>query len=349
MELSRSVHHPPVSHSLSAAQEAAVLYASGRELEAAEFLRSVIHHGETGPGSREPWYMLFDLLRVRGEWKAFEALSARFEAAFAVPAPQWLNEEEMERLPAELRPGGPGYFELGGALNANRGLDLDRMRAAARNLATVHLDVSRLAAIDSGGCAALLALMRFMPENGNGLLLTGAEHFVDMLREATEGNPSDEAYWGLLLELHRVRRQQADFERTALEYALAVGVTPPVWESVLMPLAPQPTPQEKRDEPRYQAGPEVIYLTGVMWGAADPQIAEVHAFGAEREYVNINLSQLRRIDFSCATVFASLVNGLAADGRIVRLIRPNSLVGAFLDTLSLDPAVKLIPVQRPDH
>jgi ABC-type transporter Mla MlaB component len=349
MELSRSVHHPPVSHSLSAAHEAAVLYANGREVEVAEFLRSEIDRGEAGPGSREPWYMLFDLLRVRGEWKAFEALAARFETAFGIAAPHWLNDEEMERLPAEVRPGGPGYFELSGALNANRGLDLDRMRAAARNLATVHLDVSRLGAIDSGGCAALLALMQFMPENGNGLLLTGAEHLADMLREATEGNPSEQAYWGLLLELHRVRRQQADFERTALEYALAVGATPPVWESVLMPLAPQTPQHEKRDAPRYQTGPEVIYLTGVLWGAADPQLAEVQAFGLEREYVNVNLSQVRRIDFSSATAFASLVNGLAADGRIVRLIRPNSLVGAFLETLSLDPAVKLVPVRRPDH
>lgn len=349
MELSRSVHHPPVSQSLTAAQEAAVLYANGREVEAAEFLRSVINHGEISSASREPWYMLFDLLRVRGEWKAFEALATRFQSAFGVAAPQWLNEEEMDRLPPEVRPGGPGYFELTGALNASRGLDFDRVRAAARNLATVHLDVSRLAAIDTGGCAALLALMQFMPENGNGLLLTGAEHLIDMLREATEGNPSDEAYWGLLLELHRVRREQTDFERTALEYALAVGVTPPVWESVLMPLAPQATQQEKRDEPRYQAGPEVIYLTGVMWGAADPQIGEVRAFGGEREYVNINLSQLRRIDFSCVPAFASLVNGLAADGRIVRLIRPNSLVGAFLETLNLDPAVELIGVRRPDH
>ena len=349
MELSRSVHHPPVSHSLSAAQEAAVLYANGREVEAAEFLRGVIDQGDTGTGSREPWYMLFDLLRVRGEWKAFEALAARFQAAFGVPAPQWLNEEEMDRLPAEVRPGGPGYFELSGALNANRGLDLDRMRAAARNLATLHLDVSRLVAIDSGGCAALLALMQFMPQNGNGLLLTGAEHLADMLQEATEGNPSDEAYWGLLLGLHRVRRQQADFERTALEYALAVGVTPPVWESVLMPVAPLATQQEKRDEPRYQPGPEVIYPTGVMWGAADPQMAEMRAFGMEREYVNINLSQLRRIDFSCAPAFASLVNGLAADGRVVRLIRPNSLVGAFLDTLNLDPAVKRIAVPPSEH
>ena len=349
MELSRSVHHSPVSQSLSAAQEAAVLYANGREVEAAEFLRGVIKHGDTGTGSREPWYMLFDLLRVRGEWKAFEALAARFQAAFGVPAPQWLNEEEMDRLPTEVRPGGPGYFELSGALNANRGLVLDRMRAAARNLATVHLDVSRLVAIDSGGCAALLALMQFVPQNGNGLLLTGAEHLADILQEATEGNPSDEAYWGLLLELHRVRRQQADFERTALEYALAVGVTPPVWESVLMPVAPLATQQEKRDEPRYQPGPEVIYPTGVMWGAADPQMAEMRAFGMEREYVNINLSQLRRIDFSCAPAFASLVNGLAADGRVVRLIRPNSLVGAFLDTLNLDAAVERIAVPRPEH
>src|SRR5262249_54924098 len=150
---------------------------------------------------------------------------------FGQAAPQWLNEEEMARLPAEVRPGNPGYFELSGALNANRGLEIDRMRAAARNLAIVHLDVSRLAAIDSDGCAALLALMQFVPENGNGLLVTGGDHLADMLQDAADGNPSDESYWGLLLELHRVRRQQADFERTALEYALAVGTTPPVWQS----------------------------------------------------------------------------------------------------------------------
>jgi ABC-type transporter Mla MlaB component len=349
MELSRSVNYPPFPHSLPAAQEAAVLYANGREADAADFLRSVLEPG--GPGSETPdlWYMLFDLLRARSEWKQYEALAARFEGVFGTPAPAWLNEEEMARLPADVRPGGVGYFELRGALDSSRSLELDRVRAAARNLTTVHLDVSRLAAIDSQGCAALLELMRFMPENGNGLVLTGADHLAHMLREAAEGNPSDDAYWGLLLELYRVCGRQADFERAALEYALAAGTTPPAWQPVMMPVAPQAARHEKRDEPRYQPGPEAVYLNGVMWGAADPQIAGLRTFGEERQYVNINLSQLRRMDFNCGTAFATLVNDLAAAGMIVRLIRPNRLVAAFLSTLSLDSAVKLVlPVRRPE-
>jgi hypothetical protein len=95
-------------------------------------------------------------------------------------------------------------------------LEQERGNAAAtRNL--------RLAAIKSDGCAALLDLMRFMPGNGNGLLLTGADHFADMLHEAAQGNPAVEVYWALMLELYRMRGQQAEFERAALEWLCAVG------------------------------------------------------------------------------------------------------------------------------
>src|SRR4029077_17190304 len=99
--------------------------------------------------SPDLWCMLFDLLRARGDWKSFEGLAHRFEATFRIPAPQWLNEEEMARLPPEVRPGGAGYFELPGALDVSRGMELERVRSAARNLASVHLDVSRLTALDA--------------------------------------------------------------------------------------------------------------------------------------------------------------------------------------------------------
>jgi ABC-type transporter Mla MlaB component len=335
----------PLFHSLPPAQEAAVLYALGREADAADFLRSMLGSDAESNGP-ELWFMLFDLLRARGEWKPFEALSQRFETRFGMPAPQWLNEEEMARLPADVRPGGPGYFELAGALDANRGRDMERIRAAARNLATVHLDVSRTAALDAEGCTSLLDLLRLLPLNGNAVLLTGADHLADLLREAAHGNASVEAYWSLLLELCRLRGQQRDFVRIALEYALAAGTSPPVWQPVMMPVA-LTSRQEKRDEPRYQPGPEAFNLTGQMAGAADPQLAELRAFSAERQYVNINLSQLRRMDFSCGTAFANLVNALSWSSKTVRLIRPNSMVAAFLSTLSLDASVEIVPVRRP--
>jgi ABC-type transporter Mla MlaB component len=346
MKLSTISRSHPISHSLPAVQEAAILYANGREADAAAFLRSTLEAGEPESDSPELWYMLFDLLRTRGDWKSFEALTQRFETTFAIPAPRWLNEEEMARLPAEVRPGGAGYFELPGALDATREMEMERVRAAARNLATVHLDVSRLATLDSEGCRGLLELLKALPQGGNAVLLTGTDHLADLLRDATAGNPGVQVYWSLLLEIYRLRGQQKDFERTALEYALAVGTSPPPWQRVMMPLAPT-SRQEKRDEPRYQPGPEAFHLTGVMLGAADPQLSELRAFGDEHQYVNINLSQVSRMDFSCGTTFANLVNRLAWNSKTVRLIRPNSLVAAFLSTLRLDPTVEIVPVRRP--
>jgi len=346
MKLSSIFRSNPISHNLPAVQEAAILYANGREAEAAAFLRSTLEAGERESDSPELWYMLFDLLRTRGDWKSFEGLTHRFEATFRIPAPQWLNEEEMARLPPEVRPGGAGYFELPGALDASRGAELERVRSAARNLASVHLDVSRLTTLDAGGCVALLELVRLLPQNGNTVLLTGADHLADLLRDAAVGNPWVHVYWSLLLELYRLRGQQKDFERAALEYALAAGTSPPLWQQVMMPLAPT-SRQEKRDEPRYQPGPEAFHLTGVMSGATEPQLTELRAFGDEHQYVNINLAQVRRMDFSCGTTFAGLVNRLAWNGKTVRLIRPNSLVAAFLSTLSLDPTVEVVPMRRP--
>jgi ABC-type transporter Mla MlaB component len=292
--------------------------------------------------------MLFDLLRGRGDWNRYQQLTERFSATFSAAAPQWHNEEEMARLPAELRPGAPGYFQFAGALDSTRHAEMDRVRGAARRLASVHLDVSRLSALDESGCTAFAELLRFLPANGNGVLFTGANYLVEMLSAAAEGNASVEAYWTLLLDLYRVRGMQKEFERTALEYALATGVSPPGWQPIVMPLSHQTPTQEKRDQPRYEVGPELVTLTGVMWGAADPQLFELREFAEQRQYVNINLSQLRRLDFSCASAFANLLNQLLEEGKTVRLLRPNSLVAAFLATLSLNPDINVVPTRHTD-
>jgi ABC-type transporter Mla MlaB component len=331
---------------LPPAQEAAVLYADGRESEAAELLWRTLESGDRAGMDRELWYMLFDLLRGQGDWNRYHQLSERFSSKFSTAAPQWHNEEEMARLPAELRPGAPGYFQFAGVLDQTRQAHIDRVREASRGLASVHLDLSRVTAVDEAGCAALVKLLQFLPHNGNGVLFTGASYLIEMLRAAAEGNSGVQVYWTLLLELYRVRGMQKDFERTALEYALAMGVSPPAWQPIVMPLTQQAQPQEKRDSPRYEVGPELITLTAVMWGAADPQLAELREFAEQRQYVNINLSQLRRLDFSCATAFANLLNQQLAEGKTIRLLRPNSLVAAFLATLSLNKDITVVPARH---
>jgi ABC-type transporter Mla MlaB component len=348
MKLPGSAVSSALSHTLPPAQEAAVLYADGREAEAADLLTRSLRSGEPGIEPRELWYMLFDLLRGRGDWNRYQKLSEQFSTTFSTAAPQWHNEEDMARLPAELRPDAPGYFQFAGALDGTRRAEMDLVRDAARSLASVHLDVSRVTALDEPGCIAFAELLRFLPSNGNGVMFTGASYLAEMLRAATEGNASAAAYWTLLMDLYRVRGLQKDFERTALEYALAMGASPPAWQPIVMPLPHPAATQEKRDQPRYEVGPELVTLTGVMWGAADPQLAELRDFAEQRQYVNINLSQLRRIDFSCATAFANLLNEHLEAGKTIRLLRPNSLVAAFLATLSLNPEIIVVPGRYAD-
>jgi ABC-type transporter Mla MlaB component len=334
---STPLHTAPIG--LTPAQEVAVLYANGREKDAEALLRREMTQPDTDSAL---WLLLFDLLRVQGEWARFEDLGKQFQARFAKPAPQWLSDEELARLPPELRPGGAGYFVLGALLDGGHRTEIERIRAAARDFANVHIDVSRTAGVDEKGCRLFAALLESLPDQGTGVLLTGTDHLAELVQGAAEGNPGVESYWKLLLEMYRVQGAQKAFQRTALEFALAAGVEPPEWQPVLMPLAPRSAPQEKRDAPRYQAGPEVIYLTGVMWGAGDAQLSELEEFAADRRYVNINLSTLRRIESTCGNAFANLVNDLVADNKVVRLIRPNALVAGFLASLNLAPGVSIV-------
>lgn len=346
IEPRRSALSPALSQNLTSAQEAAVLYADGRENDALALLTRILDAGGGADGRPQLWQMLFDLLRARGEWTRYEALGPRFEHEFGVAPPQWLNEHDMERLPEELRPGAAGYFQFFDSRDTTRDAEIAKVRAAARGLTTVHLDLSRIRRVDEVACTSFAKLLRFLPNNGNGVLLTGANHILELLREAVNSAPSVKAPWTLLLEMHRVLGQPSEFDRAALEYALAIGGTPPVWQPIVTPLPDKVAPQEKRENPRYQTGPEVMALTGVMWGSSDAQLRQVREFAQDRDYVNIQLAELKRIDFTCGSAFASLVNELKAGGQTVRLLRPNSLVAAFLGTLDLGQEISIAPPRK---
>jgi ABC-type transporter Mla MlaB component len=332
-----------LSQGLPLAQAAALLYADGRASDAEHTLLQAL---ESDTDATQAWEMLFDLHRTRGDWRAFEQSAERFARRYGRPAPQWLDEDALRRLPAELRPSGDAYFELAGMLDPGQTALLDRIRAAGAVHTALHLDLSKLQAAVPDGCGALLATLRGLTQQGNGVLLTGAERVAGLLREtASSGGEAAECF-ALALELYRLRGRKTEFERAALEYALAAGGTPPEWQPALMPVVAPQSPLEKRDQPRYQRGPEVICLSGTLAGTADPQIGDLRQFAADRRYVNIDLRELDRMDLSGSTAFVETVNEHAAAGKTVRLLRPNSLVRALLSSCSLDPRI-VLPGSKP--
>ena len=336
--------HPAsiLAHPLSLLQEAALFYAHGRAKGAAEVLERAIAPGGEHHQDLESWEMLFDLHRAEADWHAFEQLSARFQATFGVAAPAWLTDEETAHLPPEMQHGGSAYFDLIGVLDTESAALLDAMRKRASKHSALHLDLSKITEADAAGCLRLSQTLRSLCGNGNSVLVTGADRLVRLLHDAAQGNGTEQGYWLLLLDLCQLRGLQADFERTAVEYALATGEDPPSWQPSIRPVIAPPEVEEKRDEPRYQPGAEAIRLRGIMAGADDPQLEELTAFVDGRQYVNINLSRLARMDFACASGFTSLLNTLAAQGKTVRLIGWNALLGSLLSTFELAPSVSLV-------
>jgi ABC-type transporter Mla MlaB component len=322
-----------------AEQEAAVQYANGHADAAIEILAEALEAERVAP--LPAWLMLFDLFRLRGRWTDFENLSKRYTALFGRAAPDWLSDDILpEGLSAELRPGGAAYMEIDGPLGAGSAPDLARIRVAAAGYSVVHIDLTKIAQLQEEGCALLSQELQFLAENGNGVLFSGAERIEKMLGQAVDTMPKVAAFWQLLLDLQRLQGNQKKFESIALEYALYVETDPPAWEPVLTPVLPCETVEEKRGEPRYR--PELIKITGEMTGLKDPQLQELQRFASDRQYVNINMARLQRIDFVCAGNLANVIAALKGKGKTVRVLHANSLVTTLLRLFKVDENAALV-------
>jgi ABC-type transporter Mla MlaB component len=330
------------THNLSPVQEAAVAFADGRSQDARRLLESVVEAGAAD--AERGWALLLALCRIEGDWRGFDAVAGRYAQATGRPRPAWLRADDLANLAPELRSGGAACVEITGALDERAVPRLDHARRLAQHQPSLHLDLSRVDGIDQDGARQVSGLVRFLAANGNALLLTGAPELIALLRQAVAGDGNLSDYWTLLLDLYQLEGLREDFERAALEYALAASVPAPEWQAVVMPLLPRTAPREQRDEPRYQAGPEVIALSGVVGGSGSEQLAAIEAFAEARRYVNVDLDDLTRIAPAAASALVRTINALAAS-RTVRLLRPNPLVETLLATLELDPGVQLIRAQ----
>ncbi|HWH48126.1 MAG TPA: STAS domain-containing protein, partial [Burkholderiales bacterium] len=260
---------------------------------------------------------------------------------FGRAAPPWLSDDTLpEGVSAELQPGGAAHVEIRGSLGPASGQDLARIRAVAADHPVVHVDLTKISQLHEKGCAALSQELQFLARGGNGVLFSGAERIEKMLRQAVEAMPKAAALWQLFLDLQRLQGNQKKFESIALEYALYVETDPPAWgEPVLMPVLPRETVNEKREEPRYQ--PELINIAGEMTGLKDPQLQALQHFASHRQYVNINMARLRRIDFVCAGSLANVIAGLKGNGKTIRVLHANSLVTTLLRLLKVDESATL--------
>jgi anti-anti-sigma regulatory factor len=326
-----------------AMRQAALRYADGDQDGARVALEMALDADIT---DRRDWLALMDLELLQGRRASHDVLVQRYLSRFGEPPPAERARAALaSTLPSELRPGGPGCILLGGALDARVMPAMASIRAAAGGHVVVHIDVSRVEELDNVGCRLLGSALVDLVEAGNGIVLSGTEQLERLLRLLLQTQPEQRAAWDLLLLLLRLAGDQAAFDHEAAACALALGTTAPEWEPLLMPRLEADGAPERRAQPRYVLR-DRMDLRGTIERADDVRLAELAAFAADNEYVNIQLARLERLSLPAADELARIVAAAAAAGRTVRLIRPNQLVGAILEILDLGGHAILL-LERP--
>lgn len=327
-----------------AVRQAALLHARGDTLAARGVLEAAV---AAASDVARAWHLLLEIERLNGRWPQYEVLVARYRMRFGEDPPTERDRREREsRLPEVLRPGGAACVSLGGVLDASQMAALSALRAAADRHPVVHLDLSRLSSAEAVGCGLLRGVLQDLVTGGTGLVLTGGVSLVRRLAQLLAQRPALVAVWELQLLVLRLAQDRDGFERAALDYALAANVAAPAWEALPLPQPAQPADDERRGEPRYTKR-ESMRLTGSIAGAEDPQLIAIAEYAAVNRYVNLDLSAVDRMDPLAAQTLAGIVEAAAAQGKTIRLIRPNQLVAVLFDLLNLARCATIVGLPQP--
>lgn len=330
-----------LSRSLSPAEQAAVLFAEDRLDE----VQALLTHGIAGKSGEDLWRMALDLFRLRADKQAFQHLAKRWKAEFASEPPPWDPLVDEAKLLPDLRLGAKACVELGGDMDLTSAIALNRGGSMERS-AVIRVDATCLRTLDRQACSVLFDTLNRMIEGGIGIYLTGVARLVHCHRGLIAHDADYRPAWGLLLLLARINGDKQEHTRVAKEYFLAFGAWPAEWEPLVSPVVGVPEIKEKRGEPRYQAGPEILRLGGTLLGAKVFHLAELQMFALSGKYVNVDMSHLHRMDVAAARSFVNVCDALVAQGKVVRLLRQHSLIMTLLRLLEINPMVTLTAITK---
>lgn len=310
------------------AEHAAILYANGQDEAARSTLESIVR--ENGdPGAVKLWAMLFDLLRIKGERAAFDALGLEFARVCELSPPSWSTGDggARKKTPSATT----GQVVLQGVVAGDDPV-FDNLMQALTEGGSRTLELGRLAGLDVEASAKLAKLLHQARRRGLAWSIASAEGLVARLAKRTVvGQAQEEPLWLLLLELYQYLGWEAQFEEKAVDYAVTFEVSPPSWEAVRAPAVPrEPVPDETGGEG------EAAMLEGeILQG----NLGEVSALLEKGGECHLDFSRVTRVDFVSAGALANLLKTAGA-GPVV-IYHPNRLVAELMRVMGVDQLARV--------
>ncbi|MDO9226217.1 MAG: STAS domain-containing protein [Pseudomonadota bacterium] len=302
-------------------EEAAVLYANGKVGEAAALLnRYLLDH----PDNRDPlpWYMLFDLYEASNQPEPFEDAAVDFAVKFEHSPPTWAPRGQLKTaaMPVPLMSFGEKFGNI-------ERVKLQRFMNEARVAPFVRIEVSKCPAPGPELAAVMFDLLSQVDKMRKPVELIGGPGFAVRLGAAHQGGRLDENGWLLWLCALRLLGKEADFEDTAVGYAVTFEVSPP---SYTPPLALPTRGGETPGAARQSGTDPAFHLSGIIGPGTESQLAELARFAEGRKQLDIDLSQVTRIDFAAVGLLLETLINLAQGDRKIQFVEGNEMVNTLL-------------------
>lgn len=330
----------PKRHIDPCVEKAARLYANGNVAEARAELESAVRGGNA---IEMVWSMLLDLYRLTNEQDTFEKLALEYVAHFEKSPPTW-NEPQGDK--SATKQVGRASVTLAGVLNASCKPQFSQLVDMVIKRPTVSIKLAKLQDADDGGCALLLNALKEAKKVRHEIAFDSVDHLIGLLKgKVADGKRANESIWLLLFELYQNTGQVDAFEELALAYAMAFELSPPSWEapktkSVASGAFPPSSPVSEAFDVA-----DNIALTGeilhAVQGMAFLDIIEACADAANHE-VDVDVSDLRRIDVASAFVLYNTLEPLSAEGKRVVIRGASPLIAALLDVADLSQVAQVI-------
>lgn len=300
-------------------EEAAVLYANGKIGEAAALLNRYLLDN---PDFRDPqpWYMLFDLYEGSDQAEPFEDAAVDFAVKFERSPPTWTprGKPRMTSAPAPTMSYGERY---GSAERVRQ----QRFFQEAQGAPFVRLDVSRTQTPDEETAQAILSDVVRLNDMKLPIELIGGPGFAVRLNAARQGDRLTESGWFLLLAVLQILGKEDDFENVAVDYAVAHEVSPPSY----VPPRPIPDRRGANEVVQPQSG-STFCLHGVVGPGNESQVKELSEFAIGRTQLEIDLSQVSRIDFAVIGLLLETLIEINQSGCKILFKEGNELVNTLL-------------------
>lgn len=325
------------SHADADAEEAAMLYANRQNDEARSVLEEAVRHRRREAGEWL-WRMLFDLYRIIGDHKAFDAMGIEYAKAFEKSPPVWRGETDSQSKSSAL----VGGMNFNGDLVGSNKPAFASIRQTLEKRKRLRIDFSRTRQADAAGCASLLALIQEARQKQKEIDLLGVDPLANLLQaRLVPGEAKEQESWLLFLELCQRQGKQELFENTAIDYAVTFELSPPSWDETRVAASRRPaeTAEDEDKNVEQETQTNAYVLEGDVRGVRFDDFGE---FAEAHENIVIDCTRLVCMDFVSAGVLANILAGLKRQGRPVVLYQPNYMVAGLFRVLGLNASARMI-------